>query len=106
MIRRPPRSTLFPYTTLFRSLYRALAISARALNPLARPDLHNTHPTVEIGPHPQWSEPGKIVSLDPWGHLVGQVFATEIAGGVDICPTIAVTKARLNMPESLGALGA
>src|SRR3712207_7628589 len=23
MIRRPPRSTLFPYTTLFRSLYRA-----------------------------------------------------------------------------------
>src|SRR2546422_11724924 len=24
MIRRPPRSTLFPYTTLFRSLFRAL----------------------------------------------------------------------------------
>src|SRR5256885_7067395 len=24
MIRRPPRSTLFPYTTLFRSLYDAL----------------------------------------------------------------------------------
>src|SRR5258708_33798206 len=24
MIRRPPRSTLFPYTTLFRSLYRRL----------------------------------------------------------------------------------
>src|SRR5256885_16773058 len=27
MIRRPPRSTLFPYTTLFRSLYRHLASS-------------------------------------------------------------------------------
>src|SRR5256885_3748858 len=25
MIRRPPRSTLFPYTTLFRSVYRLLA---------------------------------------------------------------------------------
>src|SRR5260370_32601719 len=24
MIRRPPRSTLFPYTTLFRSLYRII----------------------------------------------------------------------------------
>src|SRR5688572_32291530 len=24
MIRRPPRSTLFPYTTLFRSLYSAI----------------------------------------------------------------------------------
>src|SRR5256885_9683684 len=27
MIRRPPRSTLFPYTTLFRSLRRSLDIS-------------------------------------------------------------------------------
>src|SRR2546427_8693172 len=28
MIRRPPRSTLFPYTTLFRSVHRALAFTA------------------------------------------------------------------------------
>src|SRR2546428_7742236 len=28
MIRRPPRSTLFPYTTLFRSKARGCAISA------------------------------------------------------------------------------
>src|SRR5688572_32055940 len=27
MLRRPPRSTLFPYTTLFRSLLRVVAIS-------------------------------------------------------------------------------
>src|SRR2546422_9924114 len=27
MIRRPPRSTLFPYTTLFRSLERSLALA-------------------------------------------------------------------------------
>src|SRR5258707_12795644 len=26
MIRRPPRSTLFPYTTLFRSLHQHLAV--------------------------------------------------------------------------------
>src|SRR2546426_8490802 len=30
MIRRPPRSTLFPYTTLFRSLHEALAMKADA----------------------------------------------------------------------------
>ena len=88
------------------ALYRALAISARALNPLARPDLTNTHPTVQIGPHPQWFEPGKIVSLDPWGHLVGEVFRDEIRGGTDIRPSIAITKARLNMPEILAAMGA
>src|SRR3989475_3193801 len=35
MIRRPPRSTLFPYTTLFRSggsMYRPLTIAAFALD--------------------------------------------------------------------------
>src|SRR5256885_10223546 len=31
MIRRPPRSTLFPYTTLFRSLYDQLARAAGLL---------------------------------------------------------------------------
>src|SRR5438876_8557265 len=32
MIRRPPRSTLFPYTTLFRSLQVCEAITRRKLN--------------------------------------------------------------------------
>src|SRR5256885_3443518 len=31
MIRRPPRSTLFPYTTLFRSLHEAYAIETDAV---------------------------------------------------------------------------
>src|SRR5437667_10733864 len=35
MIRRPPRSTLFPYTTLFRSLGRAAEPVQRALNEIA-----------------------------------------------------------------------
>jgi GTP cyclohydrolase II len=88
------------------SLYRALAISARALNPSARPDLTNTHPTAEIGPYPQWSEAGRIVSLDPWGHRVADDFGREIAEGVDIRPTIAITKARLNLPEIIAAMAA
>src|SRR2546428_11922870 len=37
MIRRPPRSTLFPYTTLFRSSDRASRACARA-TPLAPTD--------------------------------------------------------------------
>ena len=88
------------------SIYRALAISARALNPLARPDLHNTHPVVQVGPFPQWSDSDRIVSLDPWGHLVGEVFAREIETGTDVRPTIAITKARLNLPEILAAMAA
>src|SRR5271170_6102609 len=40
------------------ALYRALAVSAGALDPIRRPDLTNTYPTVSIGPFAQWSEPG------------------------------------------------
>src|SRR2546430_13858325 len=32
MIRRPPRSTLFPYTTLFRSLHRFAALPEAFVN--------------------------------------------------------------------------
>jgi GTP cyclohydrolase II len=81
------------------ALYRALAVSSGALNPMARPDLTNTSPVVDIGPFPQWSEPGRIVSLDPWGHRVALDFQKEIAEGLDIRPTIAITKARLTIPE-------
>src|SRR6201981_2917680 len=47
------------------ALYRALAVSSGALNPIARPDLTNTAPIIEIGPKPQWAEPGPLGSLYP-----------------------------------------
>lgn len=81
------------------SVYRALAVSAGALNPSVRPDLTDTSPVVNVGPFAQWRDAHKIVSLDPWGHLVADEFKTEIAGGADIRPTIAITKARLSLPE-------
>src|SRR5256712_13772904 len=61
MIRRPPRSTLFPYTTLFRSVLAAKAVEAaqRQLIP------------------ERWEEPGAVVG----GRLaatVGDVHAREV----------------------------
>ncbi|HEY1980851.1 MAG TPA: GTP cyclohydrolase II [Xanthobacteraceae bacterium] len=88
------------------ALYRALAVSSGALDPIRRPDLTNTYPAVKIGPFAQWSEPQKIVSLDPWGHLVAEAFKKEIAEGVDIRPSIAVTKARLDLHEMQSAVAA
>src|SRR3712207_9016345 len=38
MIRRPPRSTLFPYTTLFRSDLGALGLDAARRHDQPRPD--------------------------------------------------------------------
>jgi GTP cyclohydrolase II len=87
-------------------VYRALAIAARQLHPLHRPDLTDTAPAEPIGPHPQWINPQKIVSLDPWGHMVGEAFADLLKEGCDIRPTIAVTKAHINMPEFRDAMAA
>jgi GTP cyclohydrolase II len=81
------------------SIYRALAVSSGTLDPSARPDLEGTGPLIEMGPHRQWVGHDNIVSLDPWGHRVAEDFSAEIESGLDIRPTIAITKARLTLPE-------
>ncbi|HSM84006.1 MAG TPA: GTP cyclohydrolase II [Nodosilinea sp.] len=86
------------------AVYRALAVASGVLSPNHRPDFTNTAPAIALGPHPSWADPDKIVSLDPFGALVGEVFAAELAAGIDIRPTIAVTRAHIQMPELLDAL--
>ncbi len=88
------------------ALYRALAIAAGNLSPLHKPDLTDTAPAEALGPYPQWADPDKIVSLDPIGHLAGEAFKDLIDEGLDIRPTIAVTKARLTVPEIMEELRA
>lgn len=88
------------------SVYRALSIVTGAMERGHRPDLSMTAPATAIGPHPQWSEPGRIVSIDPYGHLVGDAFHERIAAGADIRPTIAVTRAKLRIPEIEAAVAA
>src|SRR3712207_8366333 len=52
MIRRPPRSTLFPYTTLFRSLPR----------PVVAP---SSFPAADVEPGPDQPRPEPVVALQP-----------------------------------------
>ena len=56
------------------ALYRALAVSSGTLNPIRRADLTNTQPAIAIGPFKQWTDARRIVSLDPWGHVVAEAF--------------------------------
>ena len=88
------------------SVYRALAVAAGALKREHKADLTNTMPTDVIGPYPQWSEPGRIVAMDPWGATIASEFAAELAAGYDIRPTIAVTQAHVILPEVIEALQA
>src|SRR5437764_7606297 len=87
-------------------VYRALAVAAGALTRGHKPDLTNTMPTDPIGPYPQWGDPWKIVSVDPFGALVTEAFKDETGQGYDIRPTIAVTKAHIDMPEVRDATAA
>jgi len=80
-------------------VYRALAVAAGNLTRGHRADLTNTAPTDLVGPYPQWADPDRIVSIDPWGASVQQVYAGYLAQGYDIRPTIAVTKAHIHLPE-------
>lgn len=85
-------------------IYTALAVAAGELSPSHIPNLNKTSPTFKIGPFPQWSDPKRIVTIDPWGHMVTDVFAPYFKKGYDIRPTIAVTKANIDFPEVKDAI--
>lgn len=102
---QPGRNTIGVHTGAFVP-YIAIAAASGALSASHNPDFGDTKPSVNIGPFSQWSDAGKIVALDPWGHRVAKDFAAEISTGCRIKPTIAVTDGRLIMPEITDALRA
>src|SRR3989441_866166 len=61
MIRRPPRSTLFPYTTLFRSLDRARRL-------VVAPDAVTPEPAVAEGEAVDRTDPGEDEVREGAGH--------------------------------------
>ncbi len=81
------------------TVYRALSIATGSFPQDHVADLVNTHATTVIGPHESWKDPKKIVSIDPWGAQINEHFTKSLEGGVDVRPTIAVTQARLGIPE-------
>lgn len=88
------------------TVYRALSIAAGHFPQGHKPDLSNTESTTPIGPHPSWTDPDKMVSIDPWGADVNVHFKEAFAQGFDIRPTIAVTQAHLQIPEIRDAMEA
>ncbi|KAJ4485413.1 cyclohydrolase [Lentinula aciculospora] len=83
------------------SIYRALSIAMGSLDPRYKPSYEMTEPPVDIPVCDAWFGDKKIVSMDPWGHLVPSVFEREIRDKVclDIRPSISVTKAHIKLKE-------
>src|SRR3989442_10815216 len=89
MIRRPPRSTLFPYTTLFRSVDRALPVVVdgdRLSLGLGEPELLvleqlrlRRHPPVYSGQRRNADADGQF---DRGGDVVGQ--GEDLAGRPEV----------------------
>src|SRR2546422_11029385 len=72
MIRRPPRSTLFPYTTLFRSLTDIAVLKIDGANLPVTPLGKSTD--LQIG---EW-----VVAVgNPFAYLLGNTEPTVTAGG-------------------------
>ncbi|MCY7407625.1 MAG: GTP cyclohydrolase II [Alkalinema sp. CAN_BIN05] len=85
-------------------IYRALSVASGELDPGHQPLLEHTEPLITIAPNEAWFDPTKIVSLDPWGAIVIEMFAPLIQKGYQIRPTIAITQAHLNLPEIQNAI--
>ena len=50
-------------------VYTGLAVAAGKLNPDYVPNLKLTSPVFRFGPYPSWSDPKKMASIDPFGHV-------------------------------------
>src|SRR2546430_9415170 len=81
MIRRPPRSTLFPYTTLFRSFYVAVAR-------LADPEGAGKARFLIVGGSPE--QRGVVTSASYEARAFGVHSAMPMARAVRLCPAATV----------------
>src|SRR5256885_10524705 len=89
MIRRPPRSTLFPYTTLFRSVDAGVADVADLVEQL---ELAHHHLAQAAGEHFALAQ-------------VAQPFLDALDGGIDLlCAHGALAQRDLERAQQLGAL--
>jgi GTP cyclohydrolase II len=85
-------------------VYTALAVASGELSSSHIPNLNLTNPTFDIGPFPSWRNEKSIVTLDPWGGVVTDVFREYLGKGYDVRPTIAITKAHIDFPEVKDAI--
>ncbi|KAI9372170.1 GTP cyclohydrolase N terminal-domain-containing protein [Aspergillus egyptiacus] len=86
------------------SIYTALAIASRQLAADFRPNFLNTQPTFDFPWQAAWGDKKKIVSMDPFGHDIVKHYGKYLEEGVDVRPTIAITRATMRVSEITEAI--
>ncbi|KAL3478155.1 GTP cyclohydrolase N terminal-domain-containing protein [Aspergillus californicus] len=86
------------------SVYNALAIAAGDLPPNFKPSFENTTPIFNSPQQAAWGDKTKIVSMDPFGHDIVRHYKSYLDRGIDVRPTIAVTKATMRLAEITDSL--
>ncbi len=81
------------------SVYNAIAVAAGDLPRNFQPSFENTHPTFNFPPQQTWGDKSKIVAMDPFGHETTRLFKSHLDSGLDVRPTIAVTRATMRLAE-------
>src|SRR3712207_9085011 len=81
MIRRPPRSTLFPYTTLFRSPVDVVVDGARAA--ITCGNSRFSLPTMPVEDYPQLPAMPQVAGVVPGDVLAQAVQQVAVAAGRD-----------------------
>jgi GTP cyclohydrolase II len=89
------------------SIYHALAVGSKQLDPYHTADYTNAEPAFNIPEQKQWYGNEKIVSMDPFGHLTPWLYDdVSKEEDVEIRPTISVTKAHMQLFEMKEAVEA
>src|SRR5256885_6885470 len=96
MIRRPPRSTLFPYTTLFRS-GRCVTRQPRAVGPVRhfRLTLHKTDP-----PQDRWQD-GDLERTPPTAHGRSEEHTSELQSPCNLVCRLLLEKKKTTISHTV-----
>lgn len=86
------------------AFYHALAIAAGDLPVNFQPNFTNTQPTFDFPPQAAWGDSTKIVSIDPFGHDIVKYYKKYLDDGLDVRPTMAVTRATMRVSEITDAV--
>src|SRR3989449_5772650 len=114
MIRRPPRSTLFPYTTLFRSVCDPLAVGRNVREPVVEAVVRDLLLGGPIGSHPPDLHPSAArrveVDVRAVGRELRSVVQSRRGRQADLIATgdgdlvdvqLAVALARIHQPPAI-----